>query len=80
MSSDVVVDTHVLLWMLGDDRKLSARARRAIDEAQRVLVSSISFWEVGMLVEKGRVELEGQNLAFLVRSITKDAVQLEPKR
>ena len=26
------------------------------------------------------VELEGQNLAFLVRSITKDAVQLEPKR
>ena len=58
MASDVVVDTHVLLWMLGDDRKLSARARRAIHEAQRVVVSSISFWEVGMLVAKGRVELD----------------------
>ncbi len=37
----------------------------------------------GQLVGAGdevAVELEGQRLMFLVRTITKDAVQMEPKR
>jgi PIN domain nuclease of toxin-antitoxin system len=55
-----VVDTHVLVWMDADDRRLGARARRAIDRAlaaQELAVSAISYWEIAMLQAKGRVKI-----------------------
>ena len=56
----ILLDTHVWVWWAGAPQLLSAPARRAIDEAAAqgaVGVSSISAWEVGMLVAKGRLEL-----------------------
>ena len=56
----IVLDTHALVWWLSDPARLPAKARRLIDGAVRdkqpVTVSSISFWEVAMLVDRGRLE------------------------
>jgi PIN domain nuclease of toxin-antitoxin system len=54
----VVLDTHALLWWHAKSDRLSAKALRAIDDASVVLVSPISFWEIAMLVRKGRVALD----------------------
>lgn len=54
----VLLDTHALLWWQADSDRLSTRARAAIDNADAVLVSPITFWEVAMLVAKGRVDLD----------------------
>jgi PIN domain nuclease of toxin-antitoxin system len=57
-----VADTHAVLWYLFDDPRLSAAARRFMDEAaharHRVAVSSISLAELVYLVEKGRLPAE----------------------
>ena len=56
----IVLDTHALIWWVNGDAQLSGPARLAIEAAQqdgRVLVSSISFWEIAMLVERGRIAL-----------------------
>ena len=56
----ILLDTHVLLWMDADDAQLGPQARQAIVQAWRstgVAVSAITFWEVAMLVQRGRVEL-----------------------
>ena len=59
MRRDVVVlDTDVLLWWFAVDPRLSVLADEAIRKATTVLVSPITFWEVAMLVCKGRVELD----------------------
>lgn len=58
MSDAIVVDTHVLLWWLAGSKRLSARARELIAEASKVLVAPITFWEVAMLAQKGRIELD----------------------
>ncbi|TSE30168.1 type II toxin-antitoxin system VapC family toxin [Tepidimonas taiwanensis] len=58
--SGVILDTHALLWMDRDDPALGAQARTLIEAAWRsgrVAVSAISFWEVAMLAERGRVVL-----------------------
>ncbi len=55
---NVLLDTHALLWWQADGRRLSAGAARAIARADTVLVSPISCWEVGILIEKGRIELD----------------------
>jgi PIN domain nuclease of toxin-antitoxin system len=54
----IVLDTHVWIWWISAPRKLSLRARRAIDEARELAVSAISLWEVAMLVAKSRLELD----------------------
>lgn len=57
----IVLDTHVLLWWAsGDEAQLSAAALQAIEAelgGGRIMVSSISAWELAMLVAKGRVAL-----------------------
>lgn len=52
----VLLDTHVLLWWLFDDPRLSKRARDVIRSADTaVLVSSASGWEIGTKHRLGRL-------------------------
>jgi PIN domain nuclease of toxin-antitoxin system len=54
----IVLDTATWIWRASDPKRLSPRARRALDEAERLLVSAISVWEVAMLVAKRRIQLD----------------------
>lgn len=54
----IALDTHALLWMIFEPAKLSRKARRAIEEADRVGVSAIVFWEVALLAERNRIDLK----------------------
>ncbi|MGI8936977.1 MAG: type II toxin-antitoxin system VapC family toxin [Iamia sp.] len=67
----VLVDTHALLWWQAGSDRLSPAARRAVEDAGEVLVSPISCWEVAMLVEKGRVELD-RPIATWVNDLLRD--------
>lgn len=56
----ILLDTHVLVWWLGLPNKLSLKAKRRIDEARsknEILISSISIWEIYLLVKRGRLKL-----------------------
>ena len=54
----VLLDTHVLIWMDSAPATLGARTRAAIDRAATVdalAVSAISYWEIAILIDKGRL-------------------------
>ena len=56
----ILLDTHILLWVIEDDGRLGKKARKAIAEeaaAGNLIVSAISFWEIGLLIEKRRLAL-----------------------
>lgn len=56
----VVLDTHVLTWVMGVVPKLGKRARRAVDRAtasEGAFVSAITPWEISMGVQLGRLRL-----------------------
>ena len=57
----ILLDTHVLVWWVsGENQSLTAAARSAIKrsrEAREILVSSITAWEIAMLVERRRLAL-----------------------
>ncbi|WP_166354984.1 type II toxin-antitoxin system VapC family toxin [Phytoactinopolyspora limicola] len=56
----VVLDTHVLVWMLAGDTRLPRTVRQTIENASYgagVQVSAISLWEIAMLVAKGRLQV-----------------------
>lgn len=53
----LLLDTHILLWALGDSAKLPAAARQLIlDTANEVLFSAASIWEIAIKSELGRAD------------------------
>ena len=56
-----MLDTQALLWFRLDRRRLGRQTLAAIEAAwaaQEVVVSTITFWEVAMLSDKGRIDLQ----------------------
>ena len=56
----LVLDTHILVWWLNGDKALSKKAANAIkDELKNgeIVISSITSWEIAMLVARGRIVL-----------------------
>lgn len=54
----LVLDTHVVLWWQEGGKRLSRRVAAAVDAASSLLISPITFWEIAMLISKGRVHLD----------------------
>ena len=55
--SRLLIDTHVLLWWLGDDPALSERARAALAvPTTEPLVSAASAWEIAIKRSLGKLE------------------------
>ncbi|MEE9352611.1 MAG: type II toxin-antitoxin system VapC family toxin [Thiotrichaceae bacterium] len=57
----IVLDTHALIWWVNGDKRLSKLAHSAIGSETKneglILVSSITTWEIALLVEKKRLFL-----------------------
>ena len=56
----ILLDTNALLWLAESDPRLGSTARKTIAQAAKtakILVSAVSFWEIGLLVSKGRITL-----------------------
>lgn len=57
----ILLDTHCLLWMTGNDPLLGGHSRVLVETARaggELAVSAISFWEIALLASKRRLELE----------------------
>lgn len=56
-----LLDTHAWIWWVDQDPRLGAKTIAVLDSLprdQRPLLCDISLWEVAMLVERGRLELD----------------------
>ncbi|MEX1257882.1 MAG: type II toxin-antitoxin system VapC family toxin [Gemmatimonadota bacterium] len=57
----VLLDTHIWIWSLLEPDRLSGRVRKLLtDPDTEMRLSPISTWELLLLIEKGRVEVEGE--------------------
>ncbi len=55
----ILLDTHVLVWMVADSKRLSRAAVTAIRRAQDeggVAISAITLWELAWLIARGRIQ------------------------
>ena len=57
----VLLDTHLLLWALGDESRLPAAARRLI-EAADVYVSASSIWEISIKSAAGKLAADPREI------------------
>ena len=77
----LLLDTHTLVWLVFGMSALGSTAHNEIDLAspdERVLVSAITPWEVGMLARKKRIELYQEPLDWVQAALSLRGVRLVP--
>lgn len=58
----LLLDTHIMLWIMVDSPALSEAARRKISRAQEVYVSPVSVWEVSIKAALGKLKINQDRL------------------
>ncbi|KAB0514726.1 type II toxin-antitoxin system VapC family toxin [Pseudomonas extremorientalis] len=54
----VLLDTHILLWTLTEDPRLSGKARKLIENAAEIYISAATFWEMAIKVGLGKLAVD----------------------
>lgn len=65
----LLLDTHVWIWSLTQPDRLTPKVRRALEKpGQELWLSPVSTWELALLVEKGRLTIDGHLEAWLPKA------------
>jgi hypothetical protein len=54
----ILLDTHTFIWLSEDDPDLPHSALKIIDNAENVFVSTVSFWEIAIKLNVGKIILK----------------------
>lgn len=71
----VLMDTHIVHWWSAEPQRISRPAQRTLDAADELLVAAISWYELGWLAERRRIDVDIpirtwlENLGAQVRTI-----------
>ncbi len=74
----IVLDTSALLFWLFAPERLSAKASDAITAASQIVISSISIWEIGIKVKRGKLEIPLSPEMLVAKLNETDGVRIEP--
>ena len=64
----IILDTCAIIFDVLTPDKLSTKAAKAIQQAEKkgqLYCSDISLWEIAMLIQKGRIEIDTDTKTFL---------------
>lgn len=71
----ILLDTHIWIWLMDDDPRVKKGFKQYVNEVtergEEILISIISVWELGMLVERKRIELEIDTQDWVEESLKK---------
>jgi PIN domain nuclease of toxin-antitoxin system len=74
-----LLDTHAFLWWIGDDPRLSERAREVLSDGDNDLVfSAASGWEIAIKARLGRLHVPGDLNTYLFRQLTENYTSVLP--
>ena len=82
MTDRLLLDTHVALWLDSGDVRLRASTRALIDDCWRnggtILLSAITAWEIALLVDTGRIDLDVPVEVWINRFLGRPGIKAVP--
>ena len=74
-----LLDTHVFLWWITDDQRLSSRVREIIaDGTNEILFSAASGWEIAIKTRLGRLQLPDDPKILIPEQLELNAIEVLP--
>lgn len=77
----LLLDTHIWIWLMLGDEKIKSSFKNHVEnqiENENILISPISIWEVGMLVEKKKIEIQMDCLDWIEQALYTTGIVLAP--
>ncbi|PJZ47477.1 type II toxin-antitoxin system VapC family toxin [Leptospira saintgironsiae] len=78
-----LLDTHALLWVIGDSKQLSKKVIEIIENQEnQIFVSSISLWEISLKFRLGKLNLSGikpEDILSYLEKLKINSVELSPE-
>lgn len=75
----ILFDTHVFLWAINDDPRLSERVRKIfVDSGNVVLLSAASIWEIVVKAQAGKLPFPQPAARYLRSQLQKTSVEVLP--
>ena len=82
MTYDLLLDTHVFLWLMEGDEKLSKEALKKIfhtcEKEGRIYLSAISVWKIVMLIMKNRIKIKQPIFQWIQAAFRALHINLDP--
>jgi PIN domain nuclease of toxin-antitoxin system len=79
MSDGLLLDTHIVLWLDSGNEHLRPSTRTLIDQCWRsggiIYTSSITAWEIALLVDRGLVDLDVPVDAWVQRFLQRPGIE-----
>lgn len=63
----ILLDTHVFIWAVTDDPRLTPAARGLIEAADSVYVSAASIWEIAIKSALGKIDADTEEMAQAIK-------------
>lgn len=76
----LLLDTHIWIWLMSGDKVFKPSFLRFLGERKdktMTSISPISIWEVGVLVEKNRIQLEMDRLEWVESALEYAGFEVE---
>jgi PIN domain nuclease of toxin-antitoxin system len=75
----LLLDTHVFLWWVDNDQRLSERARLIItDGANELFLSAASSWEIAIKAQLGKLILPANLEQFISKELDENYITIMP--
>jgi PIN domain nuclease of toxin-antitoxin system len=74
----LLLDTHALIWFTGEPDELRPEARQAIVDADTVVVSAASIWEISIKLALGKLQPPVDDLVGELREWNFDLLAIMP--
>jgi PIN domain nuclease of toxin-antitoxin system len=82
VTAALLLNTHIALWLDSGDEHLRASTRDLIDDCWRsggsIRLSAVSVWEIALLLDSGRIELDLPIEAWVGRFLDRPGVTPAP--
>ena len=82
MTDRLLLDTHIALWLDSGDDRLRASTRALIDGCWQnggaILLSAITVWEIALLVDTGRIDLDVPIAEWIERFLDCPGIEAVP--
>jgi PIN domain nuclease of toxin-antitoxin system len=82
MTDRLLLDTHIALWLDSGDDRLRVASRALIEGCWQnggaILVSAVTAWEIALLVDTGRIDLDIAIEAWFERFVDRPGFEVVP--
>lgn len=79
MTEALLLDTHIALWLDSGNDRLRPSTRSLIDDCWQsggtIFLSSVTAWEIALLVDTGRIELDVPVDAWVQRFLERPGIE-----